>query len=266
MKHKLNIAKNLMLGIIFVVVIISCNTAENGWEKARQKNTIEAYESFLINYNDSSYFKKAIQEIWVITTKNNTIQVYEDFLKKYPESKHANEALSSIWAMTVKKNSIAACENFLIEYPNSSLTSMVTEEINKLFTSLSPPTPTCQLNSSLSVDIAFESVVEADSYIIYWSSSKNGLLNKANSQSTNNVIFTHWPESFPIYYCVVAVRGEFMSKPSASCKAVLLPSKDGTICQICGENSIGYCHLRNIYVCSTHNIYTSKDGTYWQCP
>ena len=262
----MNIAKNLMLEIILLVLVISCDTVENGWENASQENRIEAYEAFLSNYNDSSFFEQAIQKIWVLTTEENTIQLYEDFLAKYPESNFADQALDSIWGITAKENNITACENFLINHPNSSLTSEATEEIKKLFTSFTPPTPTCQLNSSLSVDITFEGVAEADSYIIYWSSSRNGLMKKTNSQNTNSVSFEHWPDNFPMYYRVVAVRGNLMSKPSESCKAELLSSKNGTICQICGDNSIGYCHLRDIYVCSTHNTYTSKDGTNWQCP
>ncbi len=174
--------------------------------------------------------------------------------------------MDSIWGITAKENSIIAYENFLTNHPNSSLNSRVTEEINELFIAFTPPSPTCQLNSSLRVDIAFESVEAADSYIVYWSSSKNGQLKKANSQNTNSLSFEHWPSNFPMYYRIVAVRGNLVSKPSESCKAALLPSKDGTICQICGDNTIGYCHLRNIYVCSTHNTYTSKEGTSWRCP
>jgi hypothetical protein len=57
MKQKLNIAKNMMIGIVFLTFIISCNNAKNGWEKASQENSIVAYEAFLSNYNDSTYFE-----------------------------------------------------------------------------------------------------------------------------------------------------------------------------------------------------------------
>lgn len=266
MENKLKITRNLMIGLIFLSSVFSCNNAKNGWKKASQENTIMAYEAFLNNYNDSSFMEQAINKIWVLTTKENTIQMYEDFLAKYPESNYTNQALDAIWGITTKENSITAYENFSIKHSNSPLTIMAAEEIKKLFTSFTPLSPIVELNSSLRVDIVFENVAEADSYIIYWSSSKNGALKKANSQSTNSVRFEHWPDSFPMYYRIIAVRGNLMSKPSEASKVELLSSKNGTICQICGDNAIGYCHLREIYVCSTHNTYTSKDGTNWQCP
>ena len=87
-----------------------------------------------------------------------------------------------------------------------------------------------------------------------------------NSDETKSTSRTYWPGQFPMYYRLVLVRGEVESQPSKPCEVALLPSHGGDRCQICGKKSIGYCHNRQIYVCSAHNIYTARDGTRWRCP
>ncbi|MCL5037772.1 MAG: fibronectin type III domain-containing protein [Chloroflexi bacterium] len=135
-----------------------------------------------------------------------------------------------------------------------------------LFHSVAPKDLSIELNSNLSVDISWSSVPDAQSYKIYRSSDRSGSFNKANSETTEGTGIKEWPEEFPTYYRVTAVKGALESKPAKLVKAELLSSQGGTRCQICGSESIGYCHMRDIYVCSSHNIFTSKDGTDWRCP
>ncbi|MCJ7457654.1 MAG: fibronectin type III domain-containing protein [candidate division Zixibacteria bacterium] len=135
-----------------------------------------------------------------------------------------------------------------------------------LFYSVTPKEPSIKLNSNLSVDITWSSVPEAQSYRVYWSRDISGPIDRANSVSADRTSMEDWPDEFPTYYRVTAVRGRLESKPSKLGKAELLSSQGGTRCQICGDKAAGYCTNRNIYVCSSCNYYTAKSGTYWKCP
>jgi len=135
-----------------------------------------------------------------------------------------------------------------------------------LFYSVAPMEPSVRLNSNMSVDISWSSVPESQSYEVYRSHDVNGPFVRANSESTNRTSMKDWPNDFPAYYRVTAVRGGLESKPSKLSKAEPLSSYGGTRCQICGDTAIGLCHNRHIYVCRSHNIYTSKSGTRWRCP
>lgn len=135
-----------------------------------------------------------------------------------------------------------------------------------LFRSVTPKNLSIELNSNMSVDINWSSIPEAQSYRLYWSSNMNGPYNRANSEETYGTSTTQWPDEFPTYYRVTAVKGKLESNASKLGKVELLSSQGGTRCQLCGGRSIGYCHMRGIYVCSTHNIFTSKSGTRWRCP
>ena len=37
------------------------------------------------------------------------------------------------------------------------------------------------------------------------------------------------------------------------------------LCEYCGRDSVGYCHMRNKYVCDDHRYFT-RDGINWKCP
>ena len=138
-----------------------------------------------------------------------------------------------------------------------------------LFNSIIPKKPNVTLNSNLSVDISWASVPEAQSYRLYWSSNKNSaLIDVVNSEKTNNTAIKRWlkVDEFPVYYRITAIKGNGESLPSKASEVALLSDEGGTRCQVCGKKAIGYCHNRNIYVCSSCNYYTSESGTYWRCP
>lgn len=137
-----------------------------------------------------------------------------------------------------------------------------------LFHSITPKDISIELNSNLSVDVSWSSVPDALSYRVYWLSDKNGSVNRANSEKTNNRSIKRWldADEFPMYYSIAAVRGDWESRPSAARRVALISDEGGTRCQICGAKSIGYCHMRQIYICEKHHSFTSREGTGWICP
>ena len=80
--------KSLSISIIFN--ILSCNSAESDFEKAKTINNIEAYENFQKKYPNHQLSKEAIslrdKLAFEITKEINSTIAFEDFLKNYPES------------------------------------------------------------------------------------------------------------------------------------------------------------------------------------
>jgi hypothetical protein len=170
------------------------------------------------------------------------------------------------WEKAKVENTIDSYYFFMLENPFSNYGKAAEAEINRLFKELIPEKPSCTLNSNLSVCITPPQIYAAEYYLIYYSHDLNALISKISTPDTISYSKTFWPDGFPIYYRIVAVRGSVKSKPSQHCEVAPLSSHYGSRCQICGVDAIGYCSNRNIYVCSFHNKYTSREGTNWRCP
>ncbi|MBM4055493.1 MAG: hypothetical protein FJ264_12695 [Planctomycetes bacterium] len=206
---------------------------------------------------------------WHAIQKIGSVDSFESFIKNNPKSpyvKDAQKELNSIWTKLTNIDSFTEYQNFVKNNPNTSLGEKAEIKINNLFKSSTPSRPKSELNSNLSVDVSWNAVPGANAYKVYWSYNSDVITSNSEHENVNNTHLKHWPNEFPVYYRVVAIREKLESKPSGAVTAELLPSKGGTVCQICGRPSIGYCYNRNIYVCRGCNYYTSKSGTYWQCP
>jgi hypothetical protein len=278
--------------MVVVVLILSIkynNSIKKDWAIAKSENTIDSYTGLIKKYPRTVIFPhsiyidtakielKRLVEIndWEKAKVENTIHSYDRFINKYPDSKYTDTANLELkrlveaqdWEKALAENTINSYDRIIKQYPGSKYSDMAETEANRLFREVIPEKPTCELNSNLSVDISWPSVTGAQHYLIYYSNYKNALLSKINKpDTTTNEFMSYWPDEFPVYYIITAVRGNVVSRPSDYCKVDLLSSQNGTKCQICGENAIGYCHNRSIYVCAVHNTYTSREGTNWRCP
>ena len=94
----------LNISILFAIFLTMCSSPESDWQKAEENNTIEAYQSFLNKYPESSYASEVQEKIgklifesdWQKAEGNNTIEAYQSFLNKYPESSYASEVQEKI--------------------------------------------------------------------------------------------------------------------------------------------------------------------------
>lgn len=84
-----------VLLLSLLLVTLGCSSDARNYEKARQANTIEAYEDFVQKHPDSKLVEQAkarAEELLLKTAESkNTLADYRSFLKKYPQSKHASE-------------------------------------------------------------------------------------------------------------------------------------------------------------------------------
>jgi len=89
-----NICQKLSLILFISVIFYSCNAIENDWEKARNENTIEGYETFIEKYPESAMADSAnlkmtdLQYTWndgFLERKynENEQQIFEGSLKEF---------------------------------------------------------------------------------------------------------------------------------------------------------------------------------------
>jgi hypothetical protein len=136
--------------------------------------------------------------------------------------------------------------------------SAITEAHKAIIRASVPAPPKVQLHSNLSVTVEWNSVPRAGSYRVY---RGGAVVTTTSSQS-----YQDWPGRFPASYRVIALIDGQASAASPTTTVNLRSSRGGSSCQICGQSAVGYCHNRNIYVCSSCSHYRSKEGINWRCP
>jgi hypothetical protein len=237
------------------------------WNLTKAKHTLRGYDEFLNKYPNSSFSEEAITLIWDIIRQASNLKSYEYFIKKYPNSPCYEQALKASWLIVKEDKSIGGLESFITAFPDSEYAVLAKEEIKNVFSSTIPRKPSATINSNLSVAITISTLAGADSYKLYWTKSLKERISESQSLIPNSSNYSlHWPDDFPVYYYVVALKDGVKSKISSPFTANLKSSNNGKKCQLCGETSIGYCSDRRIYVCKSHNVYTKRSGGRVRCP
>jgi len=176
------------------------------------------------------------------------------------------------WQKAKEQGSLESYANFNNRYINSIHKDSATREIYRLFSQYTPEISKATLNSNLSVKLSFKNVPGADKYQVFYSYDKDksysDLSGVIEKDKVNNSVLEIWPDlkKDTIYFKLLAITDSVKSTFSDYSYVYLLQSNNGTTCQICGNNSVGHCHLRNIYVCSQHNVFTQKSGSRIRCP
>jgi hypothetical protein len=172
----------------------------------------------------------------------------------------SNEIIKNI---EIKKNDSAFKKSFELAKIEEVMHAKIKNIRGNIYNEISPKKIESVINSNLSMDIKWERVPDVSSYKIYSVRNGRNILESIRSAEETNI--TVWPENYPATYFIKAVINDFESKPMII-KESLMDSKSGARCQICGAKSIGYCHMREIYVCEKHNNFITKEGQSWICP
>jgi len=96
------IKQKVVLGLCCAVVLAlsGCSRQQSDWQKTRETNTADAYESFLKKYPTGEFTAQAqarVKELyeerdWQKARDADTPEAYQAFLKQYPEGKWTEEA------------------------------------------------------------------------------------------------------------------------------------------------------------------------------
>lgn len=133
---------------------------QSSWQEASNKDTQQAYSTFLKRWPDGVFSKEArdrlsnIKEesLWAWATRQNQIVAYEKYLEQYPDHAHAQTAYEHIavleelaaWNRATRKNSIPAYLEFRREYGKSQKSDEAAQRIVSLVknrTKQAPSTP-----------------------------------------------------------------------------------------------------------------------------
>jgi hypothetical protein len=123
---------------------------ESAYKWAKEKNTTEAYETYLNEFPNSKYSEQAKAELNKIrqshdrfkqAQEQNTIEAYKKFLIDFPNSIYSDKAKDALenlgityrdfrFQHAIEQNTIQAYEDFLRDYPN---TYPITQYLEKLY-------------------------------------------------------------------------------------------------------------------------------------
>ncbi len=90
--------RTTVLGLLacFLVILLGCASEEGEYEKAKQSNTVQAYEDFIKKFPDGKHKSSALERIEELEFEGakleNTTAGYKRFLAKYLESKLGTQA------------------------------------------------------------------------------------------------------------------------------------------------------------------------------
>lgn len=83
------------LSIVMCFILTACDSTESDWLKAREANTLIAYNDFISKHPQGPHLdeaKRGIEEIeWQTAKTNDNAEAYSSYLLKYPEGLYAGE-------------------------------------------------------------------------------------------------------------------------------------------------------------------------------
>jgi len=120
--------KNITIYIMICLFILSaCSSEEKRLEKAKEENTVSAFDEFIKQYPESKYNQEAtlaIEELlWYSAFNSKNVILLEDCISKYPKSQRIPEATLAIeellWDSAFNTKNIILLEDCISKYPKS---------------------------------------------------------------------------------------------------------------------------------------------------
>ena len=189
-----------------------------------------------------------------------------------PDAPKPKPVAENAWEEAKNANTPAGYLAFSRLHAGDSHAAEAREKAHALWAEVVPEAPGCRLRTNVTVDVSWARTQGADGYRLEWSPKERFPKAGLGSEELRGQSFNHkarrgqYGAKLPMYYRVIATMDGIASQPSKPCLAKLLPSHGGKDCQICGAHAVGFCHLRQIYVCGSHDTFTDDGGTNWRCP
>lgn len=130
----------MTLLVLALLIFNGCASQQGMFDKAREADSIEAYEEFLAKYPTGELSGQASDAIETLVYRDcsaeDTPDAYEGYLRSYPQGAHRNEALSRMedlaYDIARTADTPAAYEDFLKDFPASVRTMDVERRIMSL--------------------------------------------------------------------------------------------------------------------------------------
>jgi hypothetical protein len=123
-----------------LVVLSSCNAQERDLKRAREENTMEAYQLFISEHPSSEHIagiRKSICRLeYDVATRKGSAEGYQSFMQKCPDQEsvaNASKRIEEIQFQEVTRvNTVEAYERFVHEHPESPLCASARDGIEKI--------------------------------------------------------------------------------------------------------------------------------------
>lgn len=108
------ICKNILIGLILISLVTSCeNDEDRAWKAAVGQGSLEAIDSFMLTHPESGYKAEALAKkegiAWAYARGKNTIYAYKKYQMDYPDGQYKEEVpkrLDSIPTISVDEESL----------------------------------------------------------------------------------------------------------------------------------------------------------------
>jgi outer membrane protein assembly factor BamD (BamD/ComL family) len=126
----------VFLGVLVCLIgLVGCDREPAAWSRAKDKNTIEAYESYLKEHAAGPHAVEAKQLLaerqedraWDKAQSTGTTEAVDKYLAAYPQGRFATDAKkcrnglveTQVWTQAKAANTIDSVESFLRQYPQT---------------------------------------------------------------------------------------------------------------------------------------------------
>ena len=258
------------------------------WRLTTEQKTIEAYEKFIKAYPNSPFVEQASEEIWNLTAGQNSVEGFERYLSLYGEGKHVSEAKDKIdslrWREAAAANTIRSYQNYLSTHPEGEFAEQAAKKISALRKDRGPYKSTFQadnesvLNNFLTDFPGHQKEAEVRRVLSDWKKAvesnsakgfKSFLSRHRNYSSLAEKKIRSLMASVDCktkkqnYYLLHGLVSKELKKELKRRYGDCINASH--FCDYCGEPAIGWCHMRNQWVCETHRYFT-QGGVRWRCP
>jgi hypothetical protein len=189
----------------------------SAFNRAKQINTVEAYDFFMRNYSGSKQFTRAIelqQEVaFLDALKENTYQSFEAYMKTYPQASRAEEAGKRyeklLFESKTKDQKLNSYIRFLTEYPQTPYRNLVEQQIFELSTASGEIK---MFQDFLKKNPVSTYAKQARNFLYYFLKDQSALLKEILTDSLKNALTLEGNTWIPIWkngaYSFLDMRGE----------------------------------------------------------
>lgn len=136
MKKQPNLSRFVTL--LVLILFIGCNRIENRWNEAKSINSIDSYNSFILENSESSYADSARRKIielnYFEALRINSVESLENFLMQYPQDTLASKARGIheklLWDRAIEEKTLGLYEKYLATYPDGTFGERIKVEFS----------------------------------------------------------------------------------------------------------------------------------------
>lgn len=228
---------------------------EHGWAEAEAANTVQGFNRYLQLHGEGKHVSEARDNIeslhWQEATTANTIKSYLSYAATYPQGRFSRQARTKTSALRTDEapydsalhaGTEDSLKEFLADFPGHKKGSEVQQAISDW-----------QKATGLNTTKGYKAFLKKHKTYDFLAEEKvQRLMESANCRQQQER-----------YYILKEVLSKELKEKLQNSYGDCIRADH--FCEDCGEPAVGWCHMRDKYVCEEHRYFT-QGGTRWRCP